>query len=94
MASRSSWRKATDTGLLARSTKALEGAPMSDNGMADLEKAFIKFKNKYYAAVQTDTLLGQCDDNRVTTLEKKARLFWEQANDAEREFKQMLGRKS
>jgi hypothetical protein len=64
---------------------------MSDNRITNLEKAFIKFKNKYHAAVETDTLLGQCDDEwKLAALEKKARSFWEQANEAEREFKQML----
>lgn len=56
--------------------------------MTDLEKLFHKFKNKHYAAVQTDTHLGDMDynDERYYSVEKKAKRFWEDARQAEKEF--------
>jgi len=54
--------------------------------------AFERFKNAHYKAIQTDTLLGECDWNadRAWKLEKKAKQFWEDARKSEREFKEML----
>lgn len=50
--------------------------------------AFERFKNMYYSAVQTDTILSECDYNEH--LEKKAKGFWEDADKAEHDFKELL----
>lgn len=61
--------------------------------MTPIMQAFTKFKGKYHAAVQTDTLLGECDNNndRFFRLEKKAKQFWTDAKTAEEEFLKLIG---
>jgi len=56
------------------------------------KRAFAKFKSKHFAAVQTDTLLGAEDNDadRFFQLERKAKLFWQQAAEAEQEFLALL----
>jgi hypothetical protein len=60
--------------------------------MTDLEKAFNKFKNKYYTAVQTDTLLGECDNDgdKYFSLERNAKQFWKDSDQAEKEFLELI----
>ena len=57
------------------------------------KNAFNKFKNRYFAAVQTDTLLGDSKwgGEASISLERKAKLFWAQAAEAEKEFLLTLG---
>ncbi len=54
----------------------------------ELVLAYRKLINKHFAAVQTDTLLGECDndDNRYFKLEKRAKLFWEEFRVQEADF--------
>lgn len=45
--------------------------------------------NKHHAAVQTDTMLEHTDDWK---LEKKAKQFWADFNELERDFVAKLGK--
>lgn len=51
----------------------------------DLKRLFKAFKNKYHTAVVRDEALGN-DQTDSWVKEKKARVAWEEANQAEREF--------
>lgn len=55
----------------------------------ELVNTFRKVINKHYSAVQTDTALDHTDNWK---LEKKAKLFWEQYYEVEKEFIAMLER--
>ena len=65
---------------------------MSDQ---DLKNAYTKLINKHYSAVQTDARLDTMDDNdnKIFAVEKKAKLFWEQFREAEKEFLALLEKK-
>ena len=53
-----------------------------------IRNAFKNFKDRYFRAVQTDTLLGECDNDsdKFYSLEKKAKQFWKEAEQAEKDF--------
>lgn len=53
--------------------------------------AFSKFKNKYFAAVQTDTELSHCDGDRFFRLEKLAKKYWAESDQAEKDFLKLWG---
>ena len=54
--------------------------------------AFLEFKIKYHAFVQTDTDLGNMDydDQRIVSVERKAKLFKAEADEAERAFRALF----
>ncbi len=54
-----------------------------------LKNAYTKLINKHFSAVQTDTELG-CTDN--WKLEKKAKQFWNDFYETDKEFKALLDR--
>lgn len=55
------------------------------------ENAFNHFLNKYHAAVQIDTELGECDwdGERYYSLLNKSKKSWADAREAEAEFKKL-----
>lgn len=59
-----------------------------------LQQAYTKVTNKYHSAVQTDTKLeySNINDGAYYNLEKKSKLFWEQYQEADAEFKSLLER--
>jgi len=57
----------------------------------DVKNALIKFENKHFSAVQTDTELGLCDnDARYVSLERKAKQFWADCKAARDELTALL----
>jgi hypothetical protein len=54
-----------------------------------LKKAYAKVINKHFSAVQADTELGLTDSWK---LEKIAKKFWADYQEAEKEFKALLER--
>lgn len=55
-----------------------------------LLRAYRTLINKHFAAVQTDTLLGQCDDDKFFGMERKAKLFWDEFHALEIVFIESL----
>ena len=51
-----------------------------------LENLFISFENKHFAAVQCETELSYCDDNTYDRTSRTAKKFWEQCDEARKEF--------
>ena len=57
----------------------------------ELKNLFIKFKNRYFTAVQLDTELGLADnDNQWLRLQKRTKTAWEESDKAEKEFLECL----
>lgn len=54
-----------------------------------LKQAYRRVINKHFSAVQTDTELGITDK---FSLERKAKNFWEQFKEAEKDFEALLDR--
>jgi len=55
-----------------------------------IRNAYRKVINKHHAFVQTDTLLGQADDDKSFRLEKLAKQFREEYLSAEKELMVLL----